>query len=142
MDIVYGNTLSVSDYNNLRKSAGWNTFPERQAQVGLSNSTYIVAAKKDGQTVGMARVISDGGYAAFVMDVIVLPEFQGNGIGKTMLQNIMSYLNSTLEQGEKMYVGLMAAKDRESFYKQFGFLERPNEHMGAGMSQWIEGDGK
>jgi N-acetylglutamate synthase-like GNAT family acetyltransferase len=141
MDIVYDNTLSVLDYNSLRKSVGWYTFSERQTQAGLCNSTYIIAAKKDGQTIGMARVISDGGYVAFVMDVVVLPEYRSNGIGKTMLQRIMSYLKSTLGQGEKLYVGLMAAKDREGYYKQFGFLERPNDRMGAGMSQWIEGDG-
>jgi len=37
----------------------------------------------------------------------------------------------------KVFINLMAAKGRESFYKQFGFVERPNEEFGAGMTQWI-----
>jgi len=31
----------------------------------------------------------------------------------------------------------MSAKGRETFYKQFGFEERPNEKLGVGMTQWI-----
>jgi len=37
-----------------------------------------------------------------------------------------------------VFVNLMAAKGQESFYKQFGFEERPNEKDGAGMAQWVK----
>jgi hypothetical protein len=32
----------------------------------------------------------------------------------------------------------MAAKGKENFYKKLNFIERPNEHYGAGMIQFIE----
>lgn len=89
-DIQYINSISVTDYNHLRKSVGWNEVATKQAQIGISNSAYIVSAICRSKTVGMARVVSDGGYVAIIVDVIVLPEFQGKGIGKTMMK--CSYL--------------------------------------------------
>jgi len=137
MDINYSNTITVSDYNNLRKSAGWGEFNERQAQAGINNSKYLVAAYQDNAAVGMARLISDGGCVIVILDVVVLPEYQKKGIGKTMMKMIMSFIESNLNSDDTAYIALMAAKGKEDFYKKFGFNERPDELHGAGMTQWI-----
>lgn len=131
------NSISVTDYNMLRKSVGWNEIAINQAQTGINNSTYLVAAVCNNKTVGMARLVSDGGYICVIVDVIVLPEFQGKGIGKTMISLVMEYINSSIETGEGVFINLMSAKGREAFYRQFGFVERPDNNFGAGMSQWI-----
>lgn len=137
LDIQYKNSISVADYNHLRKSAGWKQIAYKQAQVGINNSAYLVAAIYGDITIGMARVVSDGGYIAIIVDVIVLPEFQGKGIGKAMMNMVMEFIKNSIVEGEAVYVNLMAAKGRETFYKQFGFEERPDEKLGAGMTQWI-----
>ena len=54
------------------------------------------------------------------------------------MENIMEYLNNSLKDGQEIFVNLMSAKNRETFYKQFGFVERPNDKVGAGMTQWIK----
>lgn len=59
MDITYGNTISVMDYNSLRSSAGWEVLPEKKAQVGILNSAYLVSANINNKTIGMARVIME-----------------------------------------------------------------------------------
>ncbi len=138
MDIKYEKTITVEDYNNLRSSAGWTILPLRQAQSSIDHSDYLVVAKDGGKTIGMARVITDGGFVALILDVIVLPEYQGKGIGKTLLQMIMTFIQNNLDLGELAHVVLMAAKGKEGFYQKFGFEERPNDHQGAGMSQWIK----
>lgn len=135
--VEYINTISVEDYNYLRKSVGWNEIAPKQAQTGIKNSAYLVSAVYQGKTVGMARLVSDGGYVAIIVDVIVLPEFQGNGIGKTMLEIVMGYINAGIGEGEGVMINLMAAKGKEAFYRQFGFAERPNDKHGAGMTQRI-----
>jgi N-acetylglutamate synthase-like GNAT family acetyltransferase len=112
--------------------------PIKQAQSGIDRSDYIIAAKKEDKTIGMARVLTDSGCVALILDVVVLPEYQGNGIGNTMLRMIMSYIERNLDEGEIAYVALMAAKGKEGFYQKFGFEERPNDHHGAGMTQWIK----
>lgn len=138
MEITYENSITVTDYNNLRTSAGWTALPEKQASAGLSNSDYVIAAKDEGKTVGMARVLTDGGCVAYILDVVVLPEYQGKGIGKIMMQRIMTFLQDRLDSGEICNLGLMAAKGKEGFYKNLGFGERPNDQHGAGMTMWMK----
>jgi GNAT superfamily N-acetyltransferase len=137
-NIQYVNTISAVDYNHLRKSVGWNEVAKKQAQTGINNSAYIISAVCEDKAVGMARVVSDGGYIAIIVDVIVLPNFQGKGIGKCMMNSVMEHIKNSINEGETMFVNLMAAKGRESFYSQFGFVERPNDKYGAGMTQWMK----
>lgn len=137
MDIIYKNVISVSDYNDLRAAVGWSTISEKQAKRGIDNSEYLVAAYASGKAIGNARLITDGGYIGFIADVIVLPAYQKQNIGSTMISMIMEYIHTNLNAGDSLYLGLMAAKGKEGFYKRFGFEERPNDTVGAGMTLWI-----
>jgi GNAT superfamily N-acetyltransferase len=109
------------------------TFNEiENIEIAIKNSKYMVLAKdEDHKVIGMARVIGDEGLIFYIQDVIVLPEFQGKGIGKMLIENILEYLEQY--KGQKIKVGLMAAKEKEGFYKQYGFVERPNERDGCEM---------
>ena len=82
-------------------------------------------------------MVSDGGYIAIIVDVIVLPDFQGNGIGKTMMGKAMKFIKSGISKGQFVFVNLMAAKEKEPFYSKFGFETRPNDKVGAGMTQYV-----
>ena len=42
------------------------------------------------------------------------------------------------QAGERIFFILGAAKGKEPFYEQLGFLRRPNEMSGCGMSVYIE----
>ena len=142
-EVEYKNSLSVNEYNFLRKSVGWKEVSIKQAKIGINNSAYLVTAVIGDKTIGMARVVSDGGYYVLIVDFIVLPEYQNKGIGKTMMNMIMEYIDKSVSKGEEVFVNLMSAKGRESFYKQFGFKERPDGKVGAGMTRWVKnGDSK
>lgn len=136
--VQYVHTLDEKEYNFLRKSVGWNELSSRQAERSLHHSEYFVAARHDGKAIGMARLVGDGGYIAYIADVIVLPEYQGRGIGKTMIDMVMQHIQDNMCEGEMVFVNLMAAKDKEPFYRKFGFIDRPNEKRGAGMTQYVK----
>lgn len=137
MELIYRNEISVADYNNLRLAVGWEEISEGQAQRGIENSEYLIAVYASGIAIGSARLITDGGYIGYIADVMVHPEYQKQNIGSTMISMIMEYIHMSLKAGEGMFVGLMAAKDKEDFYKRFGFKERPNDDVGAGMTVWM-----
>ncbi len=86
----------------------------------------------------MARVISDGGYVVYIADVIVNPVYQGMQVGRLMMDDIMSFIKNSLAINGPVMVNLMAAKDKEGFYKNHGFITRPNEETGAGMFLWVK----
>jgi len=134
----YRNYISVEDYLALRSSVGWPLLCRQQAQSGLENSAYITACYDNGRAVGMARIVWDRGYIAYLSDVIVLPEYQAHHIGQTLVQNAIDFVKAQLKAGWKIKIVGIASKGKEPFYEKFGFIRRPNETEGAGMHLWLE----
>jgi len=130
-------TPTANEYNELRKLAEWPTFGEDQVQQALSKSLFsIVVHDENGLILGMGRILGDNTIYLHVQDVIVRPEFQGQGIGKLIMNELLTYIQ---EVGVKnTNVGLMCSKGREEFYKAFGFNERPSEKFGAGMIKILQ----
>lgn len=138
MKLKYENKINYKDYNRLRDEVKWGALPEEQAKIGLNNSAYVIACRDGENVIATARVIWDGGYAAYICDVMVSPEYQRKGIGSQMINKIMNYLKNQLKSGWKIMITLVSAQGKESFYEKFGFEKRPNEYLGNGMSQWIK----
>ena len=129
--------ISPEEYLELRRKVGWREFPIEEAQNGIDHA-YMIQCVRDGEkAIGVVRLLWDGGYIAFLSDVIVDPEYQGQGIGKQLVKNCIDRVKSDMKSGFKVNICLLAAKGKEPFYTKLGFEERPNERFGAGMNQWI-----
>ena len=122
------------DYNQLRQSVGWGTYEFDLIEQALPNSLYFVCAVKDGEIIGMARIIGDGGIAYYIQDVIVKPGYQRQGVGTQLMNKIMEYINK--HANNNSVIGLMAAKNKEPFYVRYGFAVRPDDKTGSGMTLW------
>ncbi len=81
---------------------------------------------KDDQQVGFARVISDYATFAYLADVFVIEEFQGRGLGKWLMEVILSHPQL---QGLRRWS--LATRDAHGLYEKFGFesLKRPESNM-------------
>jgi len=69
-----------------------------------------------GRQVAFARVVSDRAVFAYLMDVFVIPEFQGRGISKALMRAVLDHPDL---QNLRMF--LLATKDAHGLYKGFGF---------------------
>jgi GNAT superfamily N-acetyltransferase len=137
MNLSYANSITVEQYNSLRKSVGWNEIQSDLAERGLQNTAYLVVLTDDGVPFALARVITDYGYTVLISDVVVHPDYQGSGCGRMLMTKVMDYIDRSIAPGQMKMINLMAAQGKEGFYKKFGFLERPYDGKGAGMSQWL-----
>jgi len=74
----------------LFKDAGWamNTPSWQQEKFYLifKNSTWAFTVWDNNKMIGMVRVISDQIMAANIMDLVVLSEYHGKGIGKKLVE--------------------------------------------------------
>ena len=137
MDITYTNTITPDEFNILHEAVGWGVVSNQERiQKALNCSNFLIAARINEKIIGMARVIDDG-LQALLLDVIVLPEYQRQGIGKTLMNYVMEYLY-ILSQNGGIKVNLLTAPDKVGFYEKFGFISRPNDKLGPGMTQWIQ----
>lgn len=130
------NNLSIEEYISILDTVGWKIPSRRLLEKSLKNGInvkYVI----DNRTIGMARFVSDGGYAGLLMDVVVIPEFQGNGYGKLLINSLLNYLRSQLEDGEEMMIQLLSAPGKQSFYNLFGFKVK-KEVAEDGMYMWMK----
>lgn len=130
------NTLSYEDYCRLRQSVGLTNFSKTQTEKSLEKSLYTVVANSDGQAVGMGRLIGDGMYY-MIVDIVVLPTYQKMGIGSTILNMIVDYVNRETPVGGRSSIQLIAEKGKEKFYEKRGFKVIPHEFCGSGMRKVI-----
>ena len=136
MMISYTEKMSAEEYNELRLSVDWKPLTPGQAKRGLTHTAFVVAARDGERIVGMGRMLFDFGYTAYLGDVIVRPEYQGQGIGTEIVTRLKDMVMEAAEPGDKIMFILGAAKGKEAFYEKFGFKVRPNEFSGSGMSMW------
>lgn len=61
MDIIITKDISIADYKQLVKSAGWKELSDKQIKNAIQNSMCVVVAKDNDKIIGMARLIGDYG---------------------------------------------------------------------------------
>jgi ribosomal protein S18 acetylase RimI-like enzyme len=110
----------VKAYCDLRLAAGMSGKSLEAAEKGLPNALFNVTLYDNEQLIGMGRVIGDGGTAFQIIDVAVAQAYQGQGHGRTIMEEIMSYIESIAEQGS--YVSLIADYPADKLYEKFGFI--------------------
>ncbi|MBN2007305.1 MAG: GNAT family N-acetyltransferase [Anaerolineae bacterium] len=130
---------TAAQFVQMRQAVGWRLPSEEAAAQALPHSLYGVCAYVGEQLVGMGRIIGDNGLAYYIQDVMVLPEYQRQGIGTQLMDKIMAYIRA--HAPHNAVVGLMAATGKEPFYEKYGFTRRPNERLGAGMTIFWQADG-
>lgn len=136
---------TAAQWMTLRASVGWPTFSREIAEQSLSATLHCVCAFARGRLIGMARVLGDGVICFYVGNVMVHPQYQGMGIGRQIMERIDAYLEEHAAPGA--VASLLSVKGKEEFYTPFGFVARPDERHGSGMSKrygaasWANGMG-
>ncbi|AXE32725.1 N-acetyltransferase [Chromobacterium phragmitis] len=123
-------TPDIETYRRLRAESGLSPKTEEAARRGLAGTLFAAQIVHDGQTVGMGRVIGDGGCFYQVVDIAVLPAHQGRGLGKRIMAAICGYIDR--EAPASAYVSLIADGDARHLYAQFGF--EPTAPRSEGMA--------
>lgn len=120
------NVLKAEDFIRLKVATGFIERPLPQVEKALQNGLFNVSAICDGKVVGMGRLVGDGAMYWYLQEIIVLPEYQGKGIGKSIVNRLIEYIKDTAIPGTIIDVGLSAVEGKEPFYEKFGFSVRPN----------------
>lgn len=137
MEIKIENNLKVNEYNNLRNTIGWDTKDIDVVENAIKNSIIVKKAIYKDKTVGMARAIGDGIYY-LIVDVLVDPEYQKNGIGKKLIEEIVKEVENKTKKEQKCSINLVSISGKEEFYEKCGFKKISFDYTGYGMTRRIE----
>ena len=101
--------------------------PEKHRRAFEASYATIFIYSSD-TLVGFGRAISDGVYQAAVYDCAVAVDFQGKGIGRMIMDNLLSRL-------QDCNVILYASPGKEGFYQKHGFRV-----MKTGMARFLHSE--
>jgi GNAT superfamily N-acetyltransferase len=87
----------------------------------MAHSLNFSVFAASGEQVGFCRVASDYATFAYLMDVFVLEEHRGRGLGVWLMETVMSHPSL---QGLRVF--RLATMDAHGLYEKFGF--RPLAH--------------
>lgn len=130
ISIEYRETIPEKEnYFSLFRSTGWNDeycLSEEALHSTLEKSFYCISAYDGEQLVGFGRIMSDGILHAMIYEMIVLPHYQGRGIGG----EILKILVRKCVENNIRDIQLFCARGKRSFYEKFGFIARSEEAPG------------
>lgn len=103
----------------LYDSNGWALYTRDMDQLerAIANSMYVRSVWQDDQLIGLIRVVGDGESILYVQDILILPDYQRQGLGRSLFQHTMekfSYVRqkSLLTGNTEKQIG---------FYRSMGF---------------------
>lgn len=109
----------VDTYIRVRLQAGLSEKTIEAATKGLANSLFGITTYVGCEPVGIGRVIGDGSCFFEIADIAVVPEHQGQGLGRRIMEAFMVWVHEHVPKSA--YVSLMADHGTQAFYQKFGF---------------------
>ena len=125
---------SVAEYRMLREASGLSPKSHEAAVAGLAGGLFAVTLRDGDMAIGMGRIIGDGGCHYQIVDIAVLPDYQGQGWGAAIMQRLMEWIGANVP--DTGYISLIADGDAKHLYAKYGFQETAPASIG--MAQKIK----
>lgn len=131
----YKTALENVDWQEMKSTLAADHFDNgrtpKQLRESFENSYATVIAYTNERIIGTARVLSDGIYNAYIVDVWTLTTYRRRGIARTMTKMLLAQL-----EGQHVY---LFTDEYSEFYEQLGFLPQPIG-LGKVVGQWLQGN--
>jgi ribosomal protein S18 acetylase RimI-like enzyme len=115
--IIYSSELDGIDWHEaaqvVEKAPLGKRDPDELRQAFMA-SYAAITVHDDAKLIGLARALCDGQYQAAIYDVVILPEYQGQGVGREIMRRLRDML-------PVKNVILYAAPGRQGFYAKLGY---------------------
>lgn len=92
--------VSFEEIFPLYEAVGWTNYTSNpiMLQNALEHSLFILTARdEEGKLIGFLRAVGDGYSILYIQDIIVLPEYQRQGIGTQLLRQTLEYFNEVYQ---------------------------------------------
>jgi len=114
--------IDVNELNDLLSTIGWDLDPIEKLENSLKLTWgWITARDESNKLVGFVQILSDGIKHAYILRLLVHKDYQGQGIGTKIVENLMELLKEN-----KLNPVLITKPAEEAFYSKFGFARENN----------------
>lgn len=127
--------INYLDFIDIRDSVKWNKLNEEQIKRAISNSMFNISVFDDDKCIGVGRIVGDGVLKGMFTDIMVRDEYQGKGIGRIILINLIKELEDSISEGESFQLEASPTANNRDFYIKCGMKYKPENQDGVYM--WI-----
>ncbi len=119
MNFLTNKNINLKQLINLYQSVGWTAYTEKPEllQQAVHNSLYVLGAFDHDQLIGLIRVVGDGLTIIYIQDLLVLPAYQNQGIGSTLINKVRKEFRHVRQQ----VLLTMEEPETRAFYEKNGF---------------------
>ena len=126
---VRHDALTAEEFRSLWESV-WGGAPSlEQTRLAMDNSLHRVSVYDGDTPIAMARMIGDRGLCCYIKDVVVRPAYQGQGLGRLLVETLLTFVRENGVPGTEVFVELCAMPNKMPFYAQFGFDTNEAQRM-------------
>lgn len=127
--------ISPDDFQSIRKNVEWNKLNYNQVERALKNSMVNVSIFDKDLCIGVGRIVGDHILKGMLTDIMVRKEYQGKGVGKLILNKLISKLYNYIPEGECFQLEASPTASNREFYIKCGLKYKPENQDGVYM--WI-----
>jgi ribosomal protein S18 acetylase RimI-like enzyme len=117
--------IDLYELEELCSAVGWARRPVRKVRKAIQNSFLVMSMWEQRgsrvRLIGFSRATSDHAFNATIWDVVVHPDYQGKGLGKVLMKQLVKKLRSE----DISNVTLFADPQVVDFYRNLGFMPDP-----------------
>lgn len=118
----------------LYAAVGWTNYTQNpdMLEKALEKSLYVLAAYNGKDVVGLLRAVGDGASIMFVQDILILPAYQRQGIGRQLVQEFLAEYRTVYQ----IHLLTDQSEKTEHFYTALGF--QPVEEVACRAFTYIQ----
>ena len=112
-------SVSINDVLHLYQAVGWTNYTNQPQMLdqSLAHSLAIYVARDGEEIVGLVRLVGDGFSSVFVQDLIVLPNYQRQGIGSDLMKEALG----DFKDAYQVQLATEQTEKTLGFYRSLGF---------------------
>ncbi|MEL6561382.1 MAG: GNAT family N-acetyltransferase [Bacteroidota bacterium] len=113
-------------YNYLSANSYWAKDRTSEKVTKSIENSFCFGVYTENKQVGFARVVTDYAVFAWVLDLFIVEDHQGKGLGKLLMESIVNHLDLQMVRRWGLNT-----KDAHGLYERYGFkkIDDPEIHM-------------
>ena len=117
--VIKHNELTAEEFIFLWETV-WGDGPSlEQTRLAMEHTLFRVSIYDGNEIVAMARMIGDMGLDYYIKDVVVKPKYQGKGVGRLLINELLKFVKENGISDTNIFVELCAMPDKIPFYEKF-----------------------
>lgn len=105
----------------LYAAVGWTNYTDRPDMLknAFAHSLVVLGAYDGGRLAGLLRAVGDGYSIVFIQDILILPEYQRQGVGTALFRALMARYPDAYQ----MELFTDDTPKTAAFYRSLGFMK-------------------